>query len=45
MNDHLLFLSAAYALTVVCMAWEVVALRLRRRKALRQIRDTLEESS
>ena len=42
MNDHLFFLAAAYGLTLICMAWEVLALRHRQHNALKNMRQSLE---
>ena len=42
MNDHTLFLAAAYAFALVCMIWEVIALQQRRATALNALRQALE---
>ncbi len=44
MNDHTVFLSMAYALTAVCMIYEVVALGMRRHAALRRMRESIMEA-
>jgi heme exporter protein D len=40
-----MFLSLAYALTVVCMVYECVVLNLRRQTAIRRMRESVAEDA